>query len=38
MVEVALSYKCTGIARLLEIFTGNDVLIKAKSNMRMECY
>lgn len=38
MVEVTLSYKCTGIARLLEIFMGRDILIKVKSNMRMECY
>jgi hypothetical protein len=38
MIEVALLYKCTGIARLLEIFSGRDISIKVKSNMRMECY
>jgi len=37
MVEVIILYKCTGIARFLEIFSGRDILIKAKSNMRMEC-
>ena len=38
IITISLTYKCTGITRLLEIFIGSDVLIKAKSNMRMECY
>ena len=38
MIEVTLIYKYTGIIRLLEILSGKDILIKAKSNMRMECY
>ncbi len=38
MIEVVLLYRCTGITRLLEIFSGRDISIKAKSNMRMECY
>ncbi len=37
MVEVIILYKCTGISRFLEILSGRDILIKAKSNMRMEC-
>jgi hypothetical protein len=38
MVTVTLSYEYNGITEILEIFTGKDIFIKAKSNMRMECY
>ena len=38
VIEVTLSYKGMGISRLLEIFSGRDISIKVKSNMRMECY
>jgi len=38
MITVTLSYKCSGIARIMEIFMGKDIFLKAKSNMRMECY
>jgi len=38
MITVTLSYKCSGIARIMEIFIGKDIFLKAKSNMRMECY
>ncbi len=38
VVEVIVGYRSGGIAHLLEVFTGRENLIKAKSNMRMECY
>ena len=38
MVTVTLSYEYSGITEILTIFTGKDIFIKAKSNMRMECY
>lgn len=38
MVTVTLSYKYSGIAKIFTVFTGKDIFIKVKSNMRMECY
>lgn len=38
MIEVAVIYKDAGIAGLQGIFSGKGGFIKAKSNMRMECY
>lgn len=38
MVEVHIFYSSGGIGSILKLFTGDDNLIKVKSNMRMECY
>lgn len=38
MVTVTLSYEYSGITEILTVFTGKDIFIKAKSNMRMECH
>lgn len=38
MIEVTVMYKDAGIAGLEGIFSGKGSFIKAKSNMRMECY
>ncbi len=38
IVTVTLSYEYSGVTKIFSIFTGKDIFIKAKSNMRMECY
>jgi len=38
MIEVIVIYKNADITGLQGIFSGKDSIIKAKSNMRMECY
>jgi hypothetical protein len=38
IVTVTLSYKYSGFTNIITKFTGKDIFIKAKSNMRMECY
>ena len=38
MIEVTVIYKNADITGLQGIFSGKDSIIKAKSNMRMECY
>jgi uncharacterized protein (UPF0333 family) len=38
VIEVTVIYKNADITGLQGIFSGKDSIIKAKSNMRMECY
>lgn len=38
LIEVTVIYKNAGITGMQGIFSGKDNFIKAKSNMRMECY
>jgi len=38
MITITLSYKCSGIVRIMQVLMGKDMFLKVRSNMRMECY